>query len=78
MIISNATSFYLKRYFTHYFVNKLLVDDTKNVKSLRDRTWILDYIFILKVVFVSSASFQNCSLREFHVRAFLDLFCAIE
>ena len=31
MIISNATSFYLKWYFTHYFVDKLLIDDTKNV-----------------------------------------------
>ena len=31
MIISNAMSFYLKRYFIRYFVNKLLENDTRNV-----------------------------------------------
>lgn len=33
MIISYVKSFYLKRYFTRYFVRKLSLDDTK--KSFR-------------------------------------------
>ena len=31
MIISNAVSFYFKRYCARYFVNKLLVDGTQNI-----------------------------------------------
>ena len=41
IIISNSTSFYLKWY---YFVNKLLVDDTKNV--FEGKELLLHYYYI--------------------------------
>ena len=46
MIISNAISLYSKWHFTLYFVNKLLVDDTKNIskdKDLKQSCNISDY-----------------------------------
>ena len=52
MIISNAVSFYLKWYFTRYFVNKLL----DNAKGQRVKIYIY---YLLEVFFEKTENLQN-------------------